>query len=101
MARHRISKDVLQDIVVEVSGRIGFAVDDTRLLAAYMLENVNDHRTAAALRALELGDVDLACEFLQCEPKGKWQTETEDEAHTQKIAALELKLDALRASQNG
>ncbi len=99
MERKRPSKEELQDIVNEVSKMIGFAVDDTRALAAHLLQNVNDHMTAGALRALELGDVELACEFLRCRPEKAFFTPAEDEAHTEKVAVLERQLDALRASQ--
>lgn len=51
------------DVSVQVDFEIGAATD----FAADLLEDVNDHNVAGALRALNAEDYDLACDFIRLE----------------------------------
>lgn len=69
--RKQPTEDDLHDVVVLAAERIGYAVDDTRALCAHLLQNVNDHMLAGAIRALEVGDPELASAFIREE----WQSQ--------------------------
>ncbi len=51
--------------VGEISRALNYGIDNAREYAGDLLEDVNDHWTAHALWSMNLGDVALACDFLQ------------------------------------
>lgn len=60
-----------------ISKQLKYDIVEAREFSGDLLEDVNDHRTAHALWSMNLGDVDLACEFLKLEAEieeGGWVT---------------------------
>lgn len=72
----------------------GAAIAD---FAADALEDANDHNLAAALRAVNAMEYDLACEFIQLEKDQQAAGELTTELRDRRYALL----DRLKESQNG
>jgi hypothetical protein len=51
----------------QISAQVGYDIAAAADFAADLLEDVNDHNMAAALRAVNAGEYDLACEIIQIE----------------------------------
>ncbi len=60
-----LTHDEKMELVIEVSDRLGLAIQDVREFAALLMENANDHELGGAIQAVNAGDYERAKAFLK------------------------------------
>lgn len=80
----------------DVAAQFKWDINKVTLFCADALEDANDHNIAAALRVLNSGQYDLACEFIKLEMEHQAAGEMTDELRAAQRALVHLAGDALK-----
>jgi hypothetical protein len=80
----------------DVAAQLEWDISKVTLFCADALEDANDHNVSAALRVLDAGHYDLACEFLKLEMAHQDAGEMTDELRARHQELVRLAEGALK-----